>query len=253
MDLLCDYKPNLYILSTADWTTKYAPPPLEIYLIYMLACGLIDLACELPEETEGWDSHETPIGCIYDYCSDKTTVKFCMTKAFICSPCKKALAKYRLKKQVLKATEQILAYAKRAMLPYNSAAPHEVFICHSSSDNKFARRLANDLAANGVKVWYDEYELLPGAFFYKEIRQVISKSAWFLILLSPASMQSAWCKRELRHARKIELERNRRYVIPVIHKPCTISRSLDEQLRVDCRGRKYYDGLGLILKRLKKR
>lgn len=253
MDLFCDYKTNIYVLSTADWIEKYAPPPLEIYLIYMLACGLIDLACELPEDTVGWDSHEPPIGCIYDYCSDKATAKFSMSKAFICAPCKKALARYGLTKQVLKATEQILAYVKRAMLPYYSAAPHDAFICHSSADNKFARRLANDLAASGLKVWYDEYELLPGSFFYQEIRQVIHKSAWFLLLLSPASMQSAWCKRELRHARKTELERNRGYVIPVMYKPCSLSRLLEEQTHVDCRGSKYYDGLDLILKRLRKK
>jgi chromosomal replication initiation ATPase DnaA len=59
---------------------------------------------------------------------------------------------------------------------------HDVFISHSSEDkDEFVRPLVNELKKNGVKVWYDEFELKLGDSLRKSIDKglINSKSSSF--------------------------------------------------------------------------
>jgi TIR domain len=127
---------------------------------------------------------------------------------------------------------------------------HDVFICYSWADKPFVRRLANDISKNGFKVWFDEFELLPGDSLYEKIQSGIKNSAWFLIVLSPDSVQSKWCKRELHNAMEEEFARNHVYVVPVLCRMCEIPGFLKEKLWADCSGENYQPGLLQILRRL---
>jgi len=57
-----------------------------------------------------------------------------------------------------------------AIVPSNSAGGHlmaddfaiDVFLSHSSRDNKIVRPLAERLRKDGLQVWFDEWELRPG-------------------------------------------------------------------------------------------
>jgi hypothetical protein len=118
LDYFADSTPHIYIISTADWNTKYAPPPLELYIIFMLACGLVDLACRLPDDIGDALLHEPPIGCISDYNSDKTSIRVSMTNPHICERCRTALLDHGLSAQAFDATNQILRFVETAMKPY---------------------------------------------------------------------------------------------------------------------------------------
>jgi hypothetical protein len=127
---------------------------------------------------------------------------------------------------------------------------HDAFICHSSNDKRFARRVANDLESHGFKVWFDEFEMLPGDSLYEKIQNGIRTSAWFIIVLSPHSVESKWCKRELHNAMEEEFERNKVYVVPIYYKECVIPGFLKEKVWADFQGKKYKIGLHQLLKRL---
>ena len=129
---------------------------------------------------------------------------------------------------------------------------HDVFICHSSVDKRFARRLANDLIENHFKVWFDEFEMLPGDSLYDKIQSAIKNSAWFIIVLSADSVESKWCKRELHNALEQEFDRKRVYVVPVLHRQCEIPGFLQEKIWADCSSGRYRKGLLQVLRRLSK-
>ncbi len=129
---------------------------------------------------------------------------------------------------------------------------HDVFVCHSSIDGKFSRKLAGDLAEKGYAVWFDEFTMLPGDSLYEKIQQGISASSWFIVVLSPDSVTSPWCKRELYNAMEEELERKKVYVVPVLYRDCDVPGFLKEKFWADCRGRNYKQGLELILERLRR-
>lgn len=80
-----------------------------------------------------------------------------------------------------------------------------VFISYSSKDASEARRLARELARNGISAWIDEYEILPGDSIGEKITEGLRTSEYLLVLLSKNSTQSDWVRFEIGKA----LDRNR--------------------------------------------
>lgn len=79
---------------------------------------------------------------------------------------------------------------------------------HSSLDKRrFATGFAEQLQANGVDVWYDNWELRPGDSLMDRIfEHGLGNADVFIVVLSANSIDSKWVKEELNNAaiRKIE-------------------------------------------------
>jgi hypothetical protein len=83
-----------------------------------------------------------------------------------------------------------------------------IFLSHSKKDALFVERLANDLRVSFVDVWYDDWEIPPGDSLRKRIfTEGIPDSDMFFVYLTPNSLASYWCERELDAAFVQEVER----------------------------------------------
>lgn len=78
----------------------------------------------------------------------------------------------------------------------------KVFLSHSHSDKRVARRLVRRLTAHGVKVWIDERELRVGAALTSSIRSQIEAATMLLVIASQASAGSKWVGLELDFAQE---------------------------------------------------
>lgn len=112
----------------------------------------------------------------------------------------------------------------------------KVFICHSSSDKRFAKKLNTNLVSFGFRTWFDEAEILPGDSLIGKIEEGLSASDYLVVILSPGSVNSEWCKRELRSALTFEISGKPLKVIPIIAKRCEIPPFLADKLYVDFTG-----------------
>jgi tetratricopeptide (TPR) repeat protein len=90
-----------------------------------------------------------------------------------------------------------------------------LFLSHSSADDGFVRELRAALADLGQEVWIDSRQLRGGDPLESEIQAAIEAGAGFAVLVSPASLQSRWVGKELRHGLKLQAERGRA-AFPVI-------------------------------------
>jgi predicted nucleotide-binding protein len=72
-----------------------------------------------------------------------------------------------------------------------------VFISYSSKDRDFAERLAADLRASGVGVWFDQWEIKVGDSITKKINDGIHDNDYLAVVLSPDSVASDWVRKEL--------------------------------------------------------
>ena len=61
----------------------------------------------------------------------------------------------------------------------NPVFTHDVFLSHNRKDKPAVKDLKKRLAAQGLRVWYDEDELRPGI-------------PWQQLLESGSSLQGAW-------------------------------------------------------------
>lgn len=85
----------------------------------------------------------------------------------------------------------------------------KLFISHSSQDDAFVRELQQALGLHGVDAWIDSRELLPGGSLDPDIAKAINESSAFAVVVSPASLQSKWVGKELRHALDVQKQRGR--------------------------------------------
>ena len=75
---------------------------------------------------------------------------------------------------------------------------YDVFISHASEDkDDVVRPLAAELAAAGLSVWYDEYELRVGDSLRRKIDKGIAHSRYGIVVLSPAFFAKNWTQYEL--------------------------------------------------------
>ncbi len=97
------------------------------------------------------------------------------------------------------------------------AVPNEVFLTHSSLDREFVAELASVLRHHGVPVWYSQTNILGAQQWHDEIGTALRRCDWFLLVLTPNSVESMWVKRELLFA----LQQNRfaDKIVPLLYRP----------------------------------
>jgi WD40 repeat protein len=89
----------------------------------------------------------------------------------------------------------------------------DVFISYSRRDKDFVERLHQALAGHGKEAWVDWEGIPATAEWLREIQDGIDASDAFVFVLSPDSVSSEVCARELEHA----LERRKR-IVPIVHR-----------------------------------
>jgi tetratricopeptide (TPR) repeat protein len=76
-----------------------------------------------------------------------------------------------------------------------------VFISHSSLDREIVKReIISPLQAHGVDTWYSTEDIQTTSEWERQIRNALTKCEWFLVVLSPRSVESAWVRREVHWA-----------------------------------------------------
>jgi hypothetical protein len=126
----------------------------------------------------------------------------------------------------------------------------QVFISHSHADKGFARKLAADLRKAGHIVWIDEGEINVGDSLIEKIREGIDRVDYVAAVLSKASIESEWIKRELDIASNREIEEKRVVVLPLLIQDVELPGFLKGKFYGDCRtGKKYSDTLKLLLRK----
>jgi hypothetical protein len=96
-----------------------------------------------------------------------------------------------------------------------------VFISYSRTDRAYVDELAAHLRSRGVQVWYD-FAVESGDSFGERIQHAIDGCAAFLVVLSPASVNSAWVRREIARA-----TRSGKSMHPLLRHACDVPIELD--------------------------
>jgi len=110
-----------------------------------------------------------------------------------------------------------------------------IFISYSHQDKNFADKLAAHLVKHRARVWVDRWELSVGDSIVERVQSAIQEASALIVVLSKASVQSQWCKKELSAGLVRELEERRVVVLPVLAEDCDIPIFLRDKLYADFR------------------
>ena len=118
----------------------------------------------------------------------------------------------------------------------------QVFISYARKDIKFARRLAADLEEAGFDVWWDISDLKGGDDWVRFIPAAIQTSQYFVVLLSPDSVQSEWVAKEYSYALRL-----RKKIVPAMIKFCEVPFALNTINYVDFINEEYATAVNKLL------
>ena len=127
--------------------------------------------------------------------------------------------------------------------------PPKFFITHSWKDIEFARKLCDDLHANGLAGFFDMYSVQPGDNIAARIARGLDECDVYVPILSPAALESPWCEEEINAAITLSKERERKgrpRIIPIVIAACNLPTLLKPVLNVNFVGR-YDDALSELL------
>ncbi len=116
-----------------------------------------------------------------------------------------------------------------------AAKPLHVFISHSAKDKSLAGRLAADLRASGLEVWYDSDEIYVGDTILEKIEQGFSNCDFMVLILSPDSVASWMVRQELMLFLNEERRRGHSLILPILYKDCQIPPLLESRRYADFR------------------
>jgi hypothetical protein len=81
-----------------------------------------------------------------------------------------------------------------------AATPRDVFISYARVDHEFVQGMCESLEAAGVPPWVDVEGLFAGEEFWPEVCRAIDAAPAFVFVITPESVISSFCLRELAHA-----------------------------------------------------
>lgn len=114
--------------------------------------------------------------------------------------------------------------------------PSEVFISHSNRDRAFVTRLVALLRKNKIRFWYSPKHIIGAAQWHDEIGKALARCDWFVVVLTPRSVDSRWVKKELVYA--LNSARYEDRIVPILVRDCEFQRlswTLDQIERIDFR------------------
>lgn len=107
----------------------------------------------------------------------------------------------------------------------------KAFISHASEDkDRFVLSFAEKLRANGIDVWLDKWEMLPGDSLVDKIfEEGIKEADIFIIVLSSKSVSKPWVREEL-NAGIVKRISNSCKIVPILIDDCDVPECLKSTL-----------------------
>ena len=100
--------------------------------------------------------------------------------------------------------------------------PNEVFLSHSDANWQFASSIVEVLQRHGIPVWYSRINIVGAQQWHDEIGEALQRCDWFIVILSPDSVESMWVKRELSFA--LSEKRFENNIVPLLYQSCNIKK-----------------------------
>jgi hypothetical protein len=118
----------------------------------------------------------------------------------------------------------------------------KIFISYSRKDIDFVRKLAGDLESAGYDVWWDITDLQGGDDWVRTIPQAISSSQYFIVVLTPNSVESEWVRKEYTQALSLQKK-----IVPILLAPSEIPFALNTINFVNFANGEYADNFKKLL------
>ena len=106
----------------------------------------------------------------------------------------------------------------------------DFFISYTSSDEKYAKWIAELLERNGYTTIIQAWDFRPGDNFVSKINEALTSCKKMIIVLSENYMKSNWCQAEWTSKIADQIKNGTSTIIPIIIRPVRLNGSLLEPI-----------------------
>jgi hypothetical protein len=173
------------IVSTADWESDFAPPPLHIYLLFQFAFAVAAFVAELsPGQIERRMVHNAFRACLFDSCVGRRKLLSIMIAGYVCGDCEARLCEWGVSDGHLASIGHLLSYVRDFAVRKPRALPRAVFIGHGRRKDWVRVRHYLETVC---KLKVDEFNVSPtaGTTTVERLTHML-ESACFAILVMTA-------------------------------------------------------------------
>ncbi|MBI3799677.1 MAG: toll/interleukin-1 receptor domain-containing protein [Deltaproteobacteria bacterium] len=120
---------------------------------------------------------------------------------------------------------------------------YDVFLSHASEDTSWSEQLAERLRNEGVRVWFDKWELRPGAHLLRRLNEGLQQSRKMLAVWSASYFRDdkAWTLTESFSQQHADVLARERPLIPLLIEDCKIPPTFFNILSIDFRNPDDFD------------
>ena len=112
----------------------------------------------------------------------------------------------------------------------------DAFVSHNGDQKPWVRALVRQWESNGLRVFFDEKSIEPGALIDVEIRKALKVSRHIILVISPSAVASPWVAMEVLLALDSDPTAADRRLIPILLEPTDLNRipsSIRDRRRID--------------------
>lgn len=176
---------GLKIVSTAGWDSRFAPPPLAIYLLFQFADAVASFVADLsPRQVHRRMRHNGFRACIFNSTQGRRRFLSVLIAGYICADCRARLREWGVAAAQLDSIGRLLSYVRDFTIDKPPYLPNAVFVGHGRRADW--EKIRNHLSKkHRLKV--EEFNVSPTAGFTTVERLTeMLESASFAILVMTA-------------------------------------------------------------------
>lgn len=188
---------GLNIVSTAGWDSRFAPPPLAIYVLFQFADAVASFVADLsPRQVHRRMRHNGFRACIFNSTEGRRRFLSVLIAGYICADCRARLREWGVSATQLDSIGHLLSYVRDFTIDKPRYMPNAVFIGHGKRTDWESIR--NHISKkHRLKV--EEFNVAPTAGFTTVERLAeMLQSASFAILVMTAEDKQKDGKRNAR-------------------------------------------------------
>jgi small GTP-binding protein len=126
-------------------------------------------------------------------------------------------------------------YELKPSIHFDDSFKYDVFISYSSKDKQVVRKLAKRLKKDGLRVWFDDWEIKPGDMIGLKIEQGLEQSRALILAMSRAAFASDWVTMERSTLLFRDPANEQRRFIPLLIENCDIPDIIAQYAYIDWR------------------
>lgn len=129
---------------------------------------------------------------------------------------------------------------------------YDIFLSHNNADKVWVEKLASDIENNSygipLKVFFDKWDIKPGADIPQELERGLEVSRFIGLVMSPEALNSNWVALERSTAIYRDPSAREKTLIPILRRDCTIPIMLKRINYIDFTlDENYSDSLNILL------